>query len=249
MPNFHTSLTLNERQRFPLDRSEDCQHLLRVRRVKMGARVDVYDSSRTLWRCSVTAITEDGGLELQAEERLALVPGPALEVTVFQAVQQGAKFDLCLELAGTFGARAVQPMATQKSIFQLSGKKPESKMRRWQAILDAQAKQTQRPEAARILPPLDFPEALASAERCDQLIFGHFSERAMAYPDFLETKLLSKRPLQLGLFIGPESGFAEAECVALREAGAVELSFGPWVYRSELAVAAALAPLAHLALI
>ena len=115
----------------------------------------------------------------------------------------------------------------------LDGKKAAKKVERWQQIAESAAKQSKRMRVPSVHPVMTYREALAYAGALDICLIPYELATGMA-----ETKeIISRiRPGQsVGIFIGPEGGFEEAEVEAAIKAGASPITLGRRILRTETA--------------
>jgi len=159
------------------------------------------------------------------------------EITLVQALPEAAKMDWIIEKAVEMGVAAIQPLAAQRSVVRLSGERAEKRQAHWQAVIVAASEQSGRNRLARLAPLVDLPRALeqAAAGRCILL-----SPRAT---QTLADWAHGQPPQALALMVGPEGGFTDQEQDAAIAAGALPLSMGPRVLRTETAALAALSML------
>ncbi|MDO5737711.1 MAG: RsmE family RNA methyltransferase [Eubacteriales bacterium] len=230
----------------------DLSHLQKARRISEGSLIEVYDAAGSLWQAKCLETVPAQFIELRAEERLRVVSEAKIRLSLYQALPQGSKFDLVLELAGSYGAANVVPIITEKSLFKMPNRDISGKYSRWQKILEAQSKQTGRATVTELLPICDLANLAKAELDHDLMIFGHFSPEAASLRNYLaehKERINESASLSMGLFVGPESGFTQAEAELLKKLGATEVSFGPRVLRSELAASFVLASLTYLELI
>ena len=148
-----------------------------------------------------------------------------------------------VQKAVELGAYSIVPFAAKRSVAKLDEKKAEKKQSRWQSIARGAAEQSGRgiiPEVKRVM---SFAEALKTAGDLDVVLIPYELEEGMA-----ETVRVIDgiRPGQsIGVFIGPEGGFEEEEIARAREAGAVPITLGRRILRTETAGLTALSVLMY----
>ncbi len=119
-------------------------------------------------------------------------------------------------------------------------------------LVRCERSQREAPKAARIEASID--AVRRQCGRVDRPSWREHPDLATALAEGEGTPLVVAAPGGAGgiggvrsgalrLAVGPEGGFSEAELAALERAGALPLGLGPWILRTELAVAAALATL------
>jgi 16S rRNA (uracil1498-N3)-methyltransferase len=163
----------------------------------------------------------------------------AWDITLAQALPEAAKMDWIIEKAVEMGVAAIVPLAAQRCVVRLSGERAEKRQAHWQAVIVAASEQSGRNRLAR-LAPLDNFNAWIGAHDTERELPQRIllSPRATAsLPDWAR----QQSPQPVTLLIGPEGGFTEQEEDAAIAGGALALSIGPRVLRTETAGIAAVA--------
>ena len=156
-------------------------------------------------------------------------------ITLAQALPEAAKMDWIIEKAVELGVAAIQPLAAQRCVVRLSGERAEKRAVHWQAVIVAAAEQSGRNRLARLGPLDNFHAWVGQSDAQPRILL---SPRAtMPLPHWAR----GQPPQALTLLIGPEGGFTEQEEDAAIAHGAIALSIGPRVLRTETAGIAAVA--------
>jgi len=162
-------------------------------------------------------------------------------VTLAQGLPEGSsKMDWIVEKAVELGVAAIQPLAAQRSVVRLSGERAEKRQAHWQGVIEAASEQCGRNRLARLDPLLDFGRWLALPSSTPRILLSPRAGQSLA--DWAK----ENGPRPLTLMVGPEGGFSREEEDAALAAGALALSVGPRVLRTETAALAALAMLGGL---
>jgi 16S rRNA (uracil1498-N3)-methyltransferase len=159
------------------------------------------------------------------------------EITLAQALPEAAKMDWIVEKAVELGVAAIQPLAAQRSVVKLSAERAEKRHAHWQGVIVAASEQSGRNRLAR-LAPLDNFNAWVGQNGLHRRIL--LSPRAAGS---LADWARHQPPQALTLLVGPEGGYTEQEEDAAIAQGAIALSMGPRVLRTETAGMAAVAAL------
>ena len=160
-------------------------------------------------------------------------------VTLAQGLPEGSKMDWIVEKAVELGAAAIVPLAAQRSVVRLSGERADKRLAHWQGVVVSASEQCGRNRLADVAPVQDFQRWLG--QEADGGVRILLSPRADAS---LAQWARATPARDVTLLVGPEGGFADQEEDAARAAGALALSMGPRVLRTETAGLAALAILA-----
>lgn len=220
----------------------DVNHMKNVLRMKPGEDVRISNGEGKKWLCCVNRY-EDGKAVLDIFRELDTGAELDSRLYLFQGLPKGDKMDYIVQKAVELGAHAVIPFAAGRSVVRLDEKKARKKVERWQAIARSAAEQCGRdiiPEAG---PVMTFEQALRTAADLDVVLIPYELEQGMKKTAEVIEKI---RPGQsVGIFIGPEGGFEEREVELARKAGAVPVTLGKRILRTETAGPAALSILMY----
>jgi 16S rRNA (uracil1498-N3)-methyltransferase len=158
-------------------------------------------------------------------------------LTLAQALPEGTKMDWIIEKAVELGVAAVEPLAARRCVVRLSGERAEKRHAHWQGVIVAASEQSGRNRLAQLAPVEDFGRWVARPATGPRILLSPRASISLA--DWAR----GHAPQALTLMVGPEGGFAPEEEEAALAHGALALSIGPRVLRTETAALAALAAL------
>ena len=211
----------------------DVNHIRNVLRMNPGEEVNVTDGSgEKVYRCAIAAIGEDT-VELNimwAQEKGMELPS---KIYLFQGLPKSDKMELIIQKAVELGAFQVIPVSMKRCVVKLDEKKADAKIKRWQGIAEAAAKQSKRGVIPTVAPVMSYAQAVKTASEMDLKLVPY--ELAEGMP---QTKQLieSARPgQQIAIFIGPEGGFDPEEIRLATEAGIQPITLGKRILRTETA--------------
>ena len=212
-----------------LDRNQ-ANYLTSVLRMKTGAQILVFNGRDGEWRAELEVTGRKSG-KLAPIERTRPQP-PANDLVYCFAPLKQARLDYMVQKAVEMGGGVLQPVITQHTQTQ----KINVERMRANAI-----------EAAEQCGILSIPDC-REAMRLDALLDRWEADRILVFADEAaeETNPLDAlrtcRGRPLGLLIGPEGGFSQAERDRLAALeGALTISLGPRILRADTAAIAALA--------
>ena len=159
------------------------------------------------------------------------------EITLAQALPEASKMDWIIEKAVEMGVAALQPLAAQRCVVRLSGERAEKKQAHWQGVIEAACEQSGRNRLARLAPLDQFGDWIGQ---------DGLHKRILLTPrgsESLPAWARHQPPQAVAILVGPEGGFTLAEEDAAIARGALALSMGPRVLRTETAGIAAVAAL------
>jgi 16S rRNA (uracil1498-N3)-methyltransferase len=158
-------------------------------------------------------------------------------VTVAQALPEASKMDWIIEKAVELGAAAIQPLAARRCVVKLSGDRAEKKLAHWQGVIVSASEQSGRNRLAQLAPVDEFKDWIAQQDLHRRVILTPRASQSLA--DWAR----HQPPQALTIMVGPEGGFSDDEENLAVAQGALPLSMGPRILRTETAALAALAAL------
>ena len=211
----------------------DVNHIKNVLRMRPGQEVAVSNGiDGKEYRCGILALEEDC---VRLELRFIKEDGVELpaKIYLFQGLPKGDKMELIVQKAVELGVYGIVPFAAKRSVVRLDEKKAGKKQIRWQAIAKGAAEQSGRGLIPEVETVKTYAEALEFAKELDVILVPYELEEGMkATMSIIE----AIRPGQsVGIFIGPEGGFEEQEIGQARNAGAVPVTLGRRILRTETA--------------
>jgi 16S rRNA (uracil1498-N3)-methyltransferase len=214
------------------------RYLTRVHRFRPGATFVAFDPGA---RQEADAVLTRAGRAAQA--RLA-APRPAsntssLRVTLLCGIGKADKPDLVVRAATVLAVRELVLVEAERTVARVTDR-AEQRRRRWQSVALDAARQCGRGDLPEIVGPVELARAL-------DLVGARSGLRLLLDPTAGQTigqMLGGWQPSEsIVLLVGPEGGWSHNEVAAAQQAGAVAVSLGPFVLRTETAATAALAAL------
>lgn len=211
----------------------DVNHIRNVLRMKPGEQVRLCTGlDENDYYCEITEIMDDcvRAKILRVEENSMELPS---RLYLFQGLPKSDKMELIIQKAVELGAYEIIPVATKRAVVKLDAKKEGAKLKRWNAISESAAKQSKRMIIPQVTGVMNFREALEYAAKLDVKMIPY--ELAQ---DMEKTRELVKSVLpgqSVGIFIGPEGGFEEAEVELALEKGVRPVTLGKRILRTETA--------------
>lgn len=213
-------------------KGSDVNHVKNVLRMKPGEQVSLSDEDGVRYVCEITSLDGDSVFlnVLETEDVSHELPA---NITLFQGIPKGDKFETIIQKAVELGASKIVPVVTSRCVVKLDEKKRAAKLRRWSLIAESAAKQSKRSCIPEIGEVVDFESAIARADDYDVVCIPYEQAKGMQ-----ETKrfLDAIAPgMNVAFFIGPEGGFEEREVSSALARGITPISLGKRVLRTETA--------------
>ncbi len=210
----------------------DVNHIKNVLRMKQGESLLISDGNGNDYICELEIMGNEklvAGIRRQSFEGTEL---PA-KIYLFQGLPKSDKMEMIIQKAVELGVYEIIPVKTARTVVKLDSKKEESRLKRWCSIAESAAKQSRRsiiPQVSRIM---SFQEAVQYAQRFELNMIPYEN-----YKDMAATKSMIQRVekgMNIGIFIGPEGGFAEEEIAYATQHQLERISLGRRILRTETA--------------
>lgn len=216
----------------------DVNHIKSVLRLRPGDEIQVSDGSSKDYICTIVSIEDD----LVQADIIDLLDSNAelpSEITLFQGVPKGDKMETIIQKCVELGVHSIVPVMMERTIVKLDDKKKDKKISRYMGISEAAAKQSRRVIIPEVTDYMSSQAAIEYAEKnMDVILFPYelaegMDESRQVINDIVE--LARQKKIRIGVFVGPEGGFAESEAEKLKKAGAKTISLGHRILRTETA--------------
>jgi len=207
----------------------EARHAALVLRKKPGDTIDLFDGKDLSYRGKIRSVSEDRVegiiLEKQQEKNSA-----ACELTLYQALIKGPKWDWLVEKACEIGVYRLVPLITSRTIIKPSR---DSALDRWKRIAVAASKQCGRNNVMEIVPPTPFTVAISRLPKTGIALIPWEKEEKLTIRAALSSHPASS--VSAGIFIGPEGGWENQEVELAKRDGVIPVTLGPTLLRAETA--------------
>jgi 16S rRNA (uracil1498-N3)-methyltransferase len=213
----------------------EAYHGLRVLRVRLGEKVGVLDGEGHRYLCEVESTSKDA-IRLRVLERTFVEPLP-YRITLVQAIPKGKIFDAIVQKATELGAFRIVPLFTDRVVTQLDDEKSEIKVEHWRTVAVEAIKQCGSPWLPRVEVPISMKDLVAREEPFDLSFVASLQSDSRHPREWLNKYqgMQKRRPTSICVWVGPEGDFTAEEIDAAKSVGALPISLGPLVLRSETA--------------
>lgn len=211
---------------------EDVNHVKNVLRLKENDELIVSDGRGRDYHCRISGVTNE---EVVADicDICDNFSELSTEITLFQGFPKGDKMELIIQKTVELGVTRIVPVMTKRTVVKLDDKKAKKKTERYNMIAEAAAKQSGRGIIPEVTMPVSFAEAVSMAEKLDMNIIPYEEAEGVEYSRNIIKSIKGKK--SLGIFIGPEGGFAREEVERALDADASAITLGHRILRTETA--------------
>lgn len=236
MPRFYLPQSLSIGQLLSLP--DAIAHHIQVLRLAEGDPITVFNGEGGEY-CAVLRELARRSASADIASHVAREAELPFAVTLAQALPEGSKMEWIIEKAVELGVSAIVPLAAQRCVVRLTAERAEKKLAHWQAIIAAAAEQCGRNRLATVTAPVQFQHWIVQST----LPLGQRIILSPRASSSLADWARAQPPQPVTLVIGPEGGLSDTEeDLALRH-GALALSMGPRVLRTETAALSAVSVL------
>ncbi|HWP22354.1 MAG TPA: RsmE family RNA methyltransferase [Candidatus Cryosericum sp.] len=213
---------------------DDAHHIARVLRMRVGDALSLCDGAGREFDAVIASVTQtevvcaiEGAHESGAES--------PCRVTLFQCLPKTGKFETIVQKCTELGMFAIVPVFSSRCVV-IPDKDFDKKRERYQRVALEAAKQSRRAAVPDVLPLVKIGSI--DPNRFDLFLIAYEEEETRSLKAALRQ---SGAPVTVGLLIGPEGGLTQDEVDRLMKGGAVSVSLGRRILRTETAGMAMLA--------
>lgn len=215
---------------------ERVAHYLRdVLRMQAGGSVELFDGSGRVVIADIAEVDADRVVVTVRSDRHTERGESPCAITLVQAIPKGKRFELVLEKATELGAARFIPLETARTVVHISDAKVDRKLDRWERVVEAAARQSQRTVTPEITEPMTLDEAIDALTGVPSWVAHTAGDAPSLAASLDEAGLLDDRPDRAAIWIGPEGGFTDDEVATLAEADVRQVHMGPRILRAETA--------------
>jgi len=213
--------------------------IIRVLRLRLGDTIVVLDNSG--WENVVSLETfDDEKITGKVLDRFYTTGEPKIDVVLYQSLLKFDRFEFILQKGTELGVSSFVPVICERSVIRNKGDQWfQRRHDRWERIILEAAEQSHRGKLPVIHSPVNFIEATRLANHFT--VFPSVKESSINIEIALKTcgrtGLFNSK---VGVFVGPEGGFTDAEVAHASSSGIVPVTLGRRVLRAETASIVAL---------
>ena len=217
--NINTTITLD---------GDEFHHLANVMRARIGERVCLFNGNGNFYFGEITQINKKNA-EIYINSIEKSNSEPTINLTIYQALAKGDKLSLIMQKITEIGANE---LAIFDSAF-CDVKANTSRVDRLENIAISASKQCGRATITKQTGIFKFKEVLNKINDYDAFLVAYEAEDGLTLSNFL---IKNKHTIKnIAIMIGAEGGFSEKEISELKNNGAIIVSLGNRILRTETA--------------
>lgn len=211
---------------------ENAKHL-KVLRIRRGEEITLVTPAGIQCGCVVSEVSDDC-VSVEIKRKKPCENEPDVFVTLYQALPKGDKMDYIVQKSVELGVSRIVPVLSARCVSRPNEKSMKKKIERWQKIALQAAMQSRRGIIPEVGDCVSFKTAAEQSSQNDKTIFFYEMGGACV------KNILTDKPKRIGMFIGSEGGFEEAEAELVQSNGGIFATLGKRILRAETAPLAAL---------
>ena len=213
----------------------EAHHAARVLRVEAGECVTILDGAGHVIDCEVREVTKRN-VTLTVLKKTFSPPLPC-QITLIQAMPKPKALDYIVQKATELGAARIVPLLTERVIAHVDERSAPDKAAKLQPVAIEAIKQCGSPWLTKIEPPVSLKNILARLEPFELSLVASLQNGSQHPREFIQKfRDAHKRlPKTACIWIGPEGDFTPAEMELILGSGALPVTLGSLVLRSDTA--------------
>jgi 16S rRNA (uracil1498-N3)-methyltransferase len=213
----------------------EAHHAVHVLRLRHADKVTVLDGAGQHIEAEVLSTARDRvGLKV-----LSRSPGPALpcQVTLLQAIPKGKLIESIVQKATELGVSRIVPLLSERVVRQLGVDQSICEAEKLRAVAIEAIKQCGCPWLPKVEIPATIEAFLSRKEPCELPLVASLQEHCRHPRDWFRrfTDRQLRLPKSICVWIGPEGDFTPTELDSIQTSGALPITLGPFVLRTETA--------------
>ena len=221
----------------------DVTHHIRVRRIGAGQSITLFDGLGCEARATLQVV-ESKHCEALIDEVIQISREIKGRLTLIQGLASQDRMDWVTEKAVELGITTLVPTQAARSVVRLDAERAAKRVKHWEKLVQAASEQCGRNQLMTVAAVSTLDAALESV-RGEPILLCALTPDAMGIrePSLLEHIAASGAAT---LVVGPEGGWDEREIAKVLRAGAIPITLGKTVLRTETAGVVAAAALSAL---
>lgn len=213
--------------------SEEAAHAFKVLRLRAGEEVELTDGEGRLFSAELTEVAR----EQVTAKVLAELDGKEapVRITLYQGYPKADKLELVVQKLTELGACRIVPVVMERSVAKPDQKDKGKRKERLQRIAQEAAKQCGRGMVPEVEEAITWKQAKARFTEHELMLMPWEDARDVRLKDVHRERPDAK---DIAIVIGPEGGISVSEADEARGAGALCVTLGPRILRTETAALA-----------
>lgn len=212
---------------------QDVNHIKSVLRKNIGDEIIICDQDTSKdYLCKINEINNEK-IKCIIEENLKNNVESNIKVTIMQGLPKADKMELIIQKSVELGVFDITPITMKRCVVKINEKDENKKITRWQKIAEVAAKQCGRNIIPKINEITNVKQIINTFKNYDIVLIAYENEKENTIKQILKKIEKTTEELKIAIIIGPEGGISEEEVQLLKESGAISISLGKRILRTE----------------
>lgn len=214
---------------------QDVKHIKNVLRKKVGNELMICNTSTKKDYLSEIISIEENCIECKIKEQIENKVESNIKVSILQGLPKADKMELIIQKSVELGVYEIIPIEMKRCVVKLNEKDKIKKIDRWQKISEVAAKQCGRNIIPNINQIINLKNVCNLFDKYDIVLVAYENENKNTLKNELEKikQKYNNREIKIGVIIGPEGGIDSEEIKMLQENGAITITLGKRILRTE----------------
>lgn len=214
---------------------QDVKHIKNVLRKKVGNELMICNTSTKKDYLSEIISIEENCIECKIKEQIENKVESNIKVSILQGLPKADKMELIIQKSVELGVYEITPIEMKRCVVKLNEKDKIKKIDRWQKISEVAAKQCGRNIIPNINQIINLKNVCNLFDKYDIVFVAYEDENKNTLKNELEKikQKYNNREIKIGVIIGPEGGIDSEEIKMLQENGAITITLGKRILRTE----------------
>lgn len=207
-------------------------HHIRVRRLKAGQSMTLFDGSGLEFEATLTFTPAGQAIAtIHAQQTISRELGG--RIRLLQGLTSQDKMDWIIEKAVELGVSHVLPTTANRSVTKLDQSRSQKRLEHWKRLIISASEQCGRNQLMIIDPARPLSDALRHCANSTLLLLDADPSQARLELQALLPRL--RASADISILVGPEGGWDKTEADLATSCGAIRTSLGSRVLRTETA--------------
>lgn len=210
----------------------DVNHIVNVLRMRKEDKVQINNLSTSENYMAEIIEYSNERISCKIIEKIPSKSETNIDIHMYQGLPKADKMELIIQKTTEIGVKKIIPVSMERCIVKLDEKDSIKKVERWQKISEVAAKQSKRDIIPQIENVIKISDLYTKIKEYDLFIVAYEEEDTKTLKEVLKSNATARK---IGVLIGPEGGIDIKEIQKLKENGAVIVTLGNRILRTETA--------------
>lgn len=214
---------------------QDVNHIKKVLRYKTGDKIEICNKDTEENFLGEIQEIQENIIKCSNLTKIEKKAESNIKITIFQGLPKADKMELVIQKSVELGVFEITPLKMKRCVVKLNEKDLGKKIERWQKISEVAAKQCGRDFIPKINQIVSLKNICNLLPEYDIVLLAYENEEKTGIKEVLKNikDRFNGKNIKIAVIIGPEGGISPKEVEMLKENGAITISLGKRILRTE----------------